>query len=95
MLVSLRELPPSKGVFDHRIPQKKDAKPVNIRPYRYPIKLRDIIEKCVQKMLDRGIIQKSCSPFASPVALVVKKNDTWRLYVDYRELNKKIVKDKN
>jgi len=67
-------LPPSIGVFDHRIPLKGDAKPVNIRPYRYPLKQKDIIEKLVQEMLDSGIIQPSCNPFASPVVLVSKKD---------------------
>ncbi|WOH04001.1 hypothetical protein DCAR_0623406 [Daucus carota subsp. sativus] len=36
-----------------------DVMPVNIRPYRYPLKQRDIIEQLIQKMLDRGIIQDS------------------------------------
>ena len=33
-----QNLPPSRGVFDHRIPVMPGAKPVNIRPYRYPLK---------------------------------------------------------
>jgi len=40
-------LPPSRGVFDHRIPLKPDAKPINIRPYRYPLRQKDVIEKLV------------------------------------------------
>ncbi|XP_074304368.1 uncharacterized protein LOC141639077 [Silene latifolia] len=87
-------LPPSRGLYDHRIPLLSEAQPVNIRPYRYPLKQRDIIEKLVQEMLDQGIIQPSCSPFASLVVLVGKKDGTWRLCVDYRELNKRTVKDK-
>ncbi|XP_056695073.1 uncharacterized protein [Spinacia oleracea] len=88
------ELPPLRGVFDHPIPLLPDSTPVNIRPYRYPLKQRDIIEQLVQEMLDRGIIQTSASPFASPVVLVVKKDGTWRLCVDYRELNNRTVKNK-
>lgn len=87
-------LPLSRGAFDDRMPLNKEAGPVNIRPYRYPLKQRDIIEMLVQEMMDRGIIQNSCSPFASPVVLVGKKDGTWRLCVDYNELNKNIVKDK-
>lgn len=87
-------LPPSRGQFDHRIPLKEGASPVNIRPYRYPLKHKDIIEQLVQEMQDKGIIQVSFSPFASPVVLVGKKDGTWRLCVDYRELNKSTVKDK-
>lgn len=45
-------------------------------------------------MLDQGVIQQNTSPYASPVVLVGKKYRSWRLYVDYRELNHLTVKDK-
>ncbi|XP_074378145.1 uncharacterized protein LOC141719664 [Apium graveolens] len=88
------ELPPSRGILDHQIPLIPGASSVNIRPYRYPLRQKDIIEQLVQEMLDRGIIQDSASPFASPVVLVGKKDGTWRLCIDYREMNKRTVKDK-
>ena len=89
-----RELPPSRGPFNHRIPLVQGANPFCIRPYRLPLKQKDIIENLVHEMLDKGVIQHSSSPFASPVVLVGKKDGTWRLCVDYRELNKHTVKDK-
>lgn len=69
-------MPHSSGTFDYKIPLAPGEGHVNIRPYRYPLKQRDVIEQLVQEMLERGIIQDSTSPFASPVVLVGKKDGT-------------------
>lgn len=65
-------LPPSKGIFDHKIILQNGTERINKRPYRYPAGKKDIIEGLMQEMLDQGIIQPSCSPFASSVVLVGK-----------------------
>lgn len=87
-------LPPSRGIYDHKIVLQSGTEPINKRPYRYPSVKKDIIEELVQQMLDQGIVQPSSSPFASPVVLVGKKDGSWRLCVDYRDLNKHTVKNK-
>ena len=88
------ELPLSRGPFDHKIPLKAGTFPTNLKPYRNPLKHKDIIETLVNYMKEKGIIQVSSSPSASPVVLVGKKDESWRFCVDYRELNKSTVKDK-
>ncbi|CAH2089617.1 unnamed protein product [Euphydryas editha] len=60
---------------------------------RSPIE-KQIIREQVQKLLDAGVIQESSSPFASPIVLVKKKDNSYRLCVDYRELNSNTVPER-
>ncbi|KAD6796308.1 hypothetical protein E3N88_07204 [Mikania micrantha] len=48
----------------------------------------------VDALLAADFIQPSTSPFSSPILLVKKKDATWRMFVDYRALNKITVADK-
>jgi hypothetical protein len=41
-----------------------------------------------------GHIRPSTSPFASSVVLVLKKDDTLRMCIDYQALNKKTIKNR-
>jgi hypothetical protein len=88
-----KQLPPQRPM-DHHIPLLPGATPVNVKPYRYSPSQKDKIETQLTEMLRHGIIQPSVSPFASPVLLVKKKDDTWRFCVDYRRLNALTVKNK-
>ena len=73
---------------DHAIHLIPGSVPPNIRPYRYPYVPKSEIECMVAEMLEAGIIQPSQSSFSAPVVLVHKKDGSWRIFLDYRELNK-------
>ncbi|KAJ1703813.1 hypothetical protein LUZ63_003592 [Rhynchospora breviuscula] len=86
-------LPPRRTV-DHAVPLLPDSKPINQRPYRYSYFQKVEIEKIVTELLKNQLIQPSSSPFASPVLLVKKKDGSWRMCIDYRQLNSTTVKNK-
>jgi hypothetical protein len=79
---------------DHAIPLPPSAVPVNVRPYRYPHAQKLEIEAQVRKLLANGWIAPSNSPFSSPVLLLKKKDESWRMCVDYRALNALTIKDR-
>ncbi|KAL9260106.1 Retrovirus-related Pol polyprotein from transposon TNT 1-94-like protein, partial [Drosera capensis] len=66
---------------------------VNVRPNQYPNIQKNIIEQLVKELLDGGVIQPSSSPYSSPMVLIRKKDRTWRMCIDYRELNKHTIKN--
>lgn len=67
---------------------------MNIRPYRYTVIQKTLIEELIKEMLEKGVVRTSSSPFASPVVLIKKKDGGWSLCVDYRALNKLTVKNR-
>jgi hypothetical protein len=59
-----------------------------------PHKQKNIVEELVKNMLKNSEIRPSSSPYSSPAILVRKKDKTWRLCVDYRQLNSLTIKNK-
>lgn len=78
--------------------QLNDNSPVYIKNYRLPQAQTEEIHNQVKGLLREGIIEPSVSPYNAPLLLVPKKGQTdlkkWRLVVDFRKLNDKIVNDK-
>ena len=65
-----------------------DAPPIKQRPYRTTPDHREEIDRQVDDILQKGIIQESLSPWSSPVVLVKKKNGEMRFCIDYRAINR-------
>ena len=55
--------------------------------------MRESLRKDIADMIKMGVIRESSSPYASPVVVVKKKDNTSRVCVDYRKLNKQTVFD--
>eukprot|EP00253_Pinus_taeda_P009694 PITA_09694 len=84
--------PPDRG-FEHTIELEQGIQAVITTPYRHPKAYRDEIEGAIQELLALGHIRPSTSPFASSVVLV-KKDGTLRMCIDYRALTKKTLKNR-
>lgn len=75
-----------------------DDIPVYTKQYRTPHAHKPEIRRQVNEMLKNGIIQPSTSYYNNPIIVVPKKSvdgdKKWRLVVDLRNLNKKLITDK-
>ena len=64
-----------------------DAVPKKHRVRRMPFAVRKEVAKQLKGMHEKGVIQPSNSPWASPVVMVRKRDGSYRFCVDYRGLN--------
>ncbi|GJY08814.1 putative reverse transcriptase domain-containing protein [Tanacetum coccineum] len=70
------------------------AAPVARAPYRLaPSEIKELSEQ-LQELSDKGFIRPSSSPWGAPVLFVKKKDGSFRMCIDYRELNKLTVKNR-
>nr|GEV91791.1 putative reverse transcriptase domain-containing protein [Tanacetum cinerariifolium] len=70
------------------------AAPVARAPYRLaPSEMKDLSEQ-LKELSDKGFIGPSSSPWGAPVLFVKKKDGSFRMCIDYRELNKLTVKNR-
>ena len=89
---SSEELTPS-DLPPHKINLIPGAKPVKQRCYRLVKFKSDILKEELIKLINKKLIEPSCSEWSSPIVLVPKKNGKWRLCIDYRKVNDLTVKD--
>ncbi|KAJ9561902.1 hypothetical protein OSB04_007062 [Centaurea solstitialis] len=86
-------LPPDRQV-EFRIDLVPGASPIAKTPYRLaPAEMKEMMSQ-LQELLDKGFIRPSASPWGAPVLFVKKKDGSFRMCIDYRELNKVTIKNK-
>ncbi|GJU47227.1 putative reverse transcriptase domain-containing protein [Tanacetum coccineum] len=86
-------LPPPRQV-EFQIDLVPGAAPVARAPYRLaPSEMRELSVQ-LQELLEKGFIRPSSSPWGAPVLFVKKKDGSFRMCIDYRELNKLTVKNR-
>nr|GEY63127.1 putative reverse transcriptase domain-containing protein [Tanacetum cinerariifolium] len=91
-LEDLSGLPPTQPV-EFRIDLVPGAAPVARAPYRLaPFEMKELSEQ-LKELSDKGFIMPSSSPWGAPVLFVKKKDGSFRMCIDYRELNKLTVKN--
>ncbi|GKE98717.1 putative reverse transcriptase domain-containing protein, partial [Tanacetum coccineum] len=70
------------------------ATPVAKYPYRLaPSELEELSVQ-LKELQDKGFIRPSSSPWGAPVLFIKKKDGSFRMCIDYRELNKLTVKNR-
>ena len=62
--------------------------PIKMRPYRTPMKNREVIDKAIDKMMDADVIRCSKSPWSFPVVIVDNKDGSKGFCVDFRRIKK-------
>ena len=80
--------------IDFCIDLEPGTRPISIPPYRMaPAELRELKAQ-LQELLSKDFIRPSASPWGAPVLFVKKKDGSFRMCIDYRQLNKVTIKNK-
>ncbi|GKE73720.1 putative reverse transcriptase domain-containing protein, partial [Tanacetum coccineum] len=86
-------LPPPRQV-EFRIELVLEAAPIARAPFRLaPSEMKELADQ-LQELSEKGFIWPSSSPWGAPVLFVKKKDGSFRMCIDYRELNKLTIKNR-
>ncbi|GJY93295.1 putative reverse transcriptase domain-containing protein [Tanacetum coccineum] len=86
-------LPDGKEI-EFRIELVLRAIPVAKSPYRLaPSEMKELLDQ-LKELQDKGFIQPSSLPWGSPVLFMKKKDGSFRMCIDYRQLNKLTIKNR-
>ncbi|GJZ87635.1 reverse transcriptase domain-containing protein [Tanacetum coccineum] len=89
----LSGLPPSREI-EFRIELVPRSIPVTKSPYRLTPSEMEEFSGQLKELQDKGFIRPSSLPWGAPVLFVKKKDGSFRMCIDYRELNKLTIKNR-
>jgi hypothetical protein len=79
--------------LDFTIVLKLGIEPIARTPYRMlTLELQELRMK-LKELLNLGITRPSVSLWGTPIIFIRKKDGSWRLCIDYRQLNKETIKN--
>ena len=81
------------NLVQHDIPTPTGIPPIRQPPRRLGPEKDAEVQKQVDELVEKGMVEPADSAWSSPVVLVRKKDGSWRLCVDYRKLNAVTRKD--
>nr|GEZ89594.1 putative reverse transcriptase domain-containing protein [Tanacetum cinerariifolium] len=86
-------IPPTRQV-EFQIDLVPGAAPVARAPYRLaPSEMKELSDQ-LQELSDKGFVRPSSSPWGAPVLFFKKKDGSFWMCIDYKELNKLTVKNR-
>ncbi|GKC32104.1 putative reverse transcriptase domain-containing protein, partial [Tanacetum coccineum] len=90
----LSRLPPIQEI-EFQIELIPGATPIAKSPYRLALFELEELSGQLKELQDKGFIRPSSSPWGAPVLFVKKKDGSFRMCIDYRELNKLTIKNRH
>lgn len=85
--VKFEKSPGRTDIVKHKIQLLPGTLPIKQACYPVSPPMEEIIHAEVTKLLDKGLIRESSSPWSSPTVLVSKKTGGYRLCIDFRKVN--------
>jgi hypothetical protein len=86
------DIPQVTDIIEHKVVTNTEE-PIYKRSSPIHYALRDKVKTEIDNIIKAGIAEPPDSPYAAPIVLIKKKDQSLRICVDYRGLNKETVFD--